>query len=54
MPHPNFVPVSPKESRMTQRSGVEGSSSTETDFPFKKKEVTVHLMELADSSTTTK
>jgi hypothetical protein len=26
---------------MTQRRGVEGSSSTFTDFPFKKKEVTV-------------
>src|SRR5215467_13568438 len=52
MPQPNFVPVSRKESRITQSSGVEGSSSTETDFPFKKKEVTVHLAELVDSSTT--
>src|SRR5204862_802806 len=39
MPQPNFVPVNPKESRITQSKGVEGSSSTVTGFPFKKKEV---------------
>src|SRR5882762_4857927 len=45
MPHPNFVPVSPKESRRTQSRGVEGSSSTDTDFPLRKKEVTMRLLE---------
>src|SRR5205814_9789361 len=39
MPQPNFVPVNPKESRMTHSSEVERSSSTVTGFPFKKKEV---------------
>jgi hypothetical protein len=48
MPQPNFVPVNPKESRMTQSRGVEGSSSTITDFPFKKKEVTVTSKKLQE------
>jgi len=39
-------PSAPKESGITQSSGVEGSSSTETDFPFKKKEVKVRLARL--------
>ncbi len=34
MPQPNFVPVIPRESRRTHRSGVEGSSSTCTGLPF--------------------
>src|SRR5437879_13113009 len=41
IPQPNFVPVNPNESRITQSKGVEGSSSTVTEFPFKRKEVTV-------------
>src|SRR5882762_8726310 len=51
MPQPNFVPVSPRESRMTQSRGVEGSSSTVTDFPLRKKEVTMRLLERANPST---
>src|SRR5712672_554637 len=43
MPHPNLVPVRPSESRITHKSGVDGSSSTETDFPFKVKEVMKRL-----------
>ena len=34
MPQPNFVPVIPSSSRMTQRSGVSGSISSEYAFPF--------------------
>src|SRR5256885_770056 len=43
MPQPNFVPVRPRESRMTHKSGVEGSSSTETGLPFNVKEVMKRL-----------
>src|SRR5450432_4032899 len=39
MPQPYFVPVRFRESRMTQSSGVEGGSSTETGFPFTVKEI---------------
>src|ERR1700733_4407056 len=37
IPHPNFVPVIPSESRNTQSNGVDGSTSTSTRFPFTKK-----------------
>src|SRR5215472_8178307 len=40
IPQPNFVPVSPNESRNTHNNGVEGSPSTWTGFPFTKKLVT--------------
>src|SRR5258708_35238819 len=43
MPHPNLVPVRPSESRITHKSGVDGSSSTETHLPFKVKEVIERL-----------
>jgi hypothetical protein len=43
IPQPNFVPVRPRESLITHKSGVDGSSSTETDFPFKVKEVIKRL-----------
>src|SRR5258705_3782691 len=41
IPQPNFVPVSPSESRSTHNSGVDGSTSTWTGFPFTKKFVIV-------------
>src|SRR5258708_27683947 len=41
IPQPNFVPVSPSESRRTHSSGVDGSTSTWTGFPFTKKFVIV-------------
>jgi hypothetical protein len=34
MPQPNFVPVIPSSSRMTQSSGVSDSTSREYAFPF--------------------
>src|SRR5438105_3604470 len=34
MPQPNFVPVSSRKSRSTQRSGVSGSASTVIGLPF--------------------
>src|SRR6186713_2182465 len=34
MPHPNFVPVRPSESRSTQSRGVSGSTSTSTALPL--------------------
>jgi hypothetical protein len=34
MPHPNFVPVIPSSSRMTQSNGVSASISSEYAFPF--------------------
>src|SRR6476620_8672790 len=34
MPQPNFVPVIPSSSRMTQSSGVSDSTSSEYAFPF--------------------
>src|SRR5579872_3357618 len=40
MPHPYLVPVMPSESRSTQSKGVEGSTSTLTDFPLRLNEVT--------------
>src|SRR4030042_5835494 len=39
MPHPYFVPVSPSASRMTQRSGVSGRTSTSYFFPLTSKEI---------------
>src|SRR6266511_3848963 len=39
IPHPNFVPVRPRLSRNTQRSGVSGTTLTVSRFPF-----TVKLM----------
>src|SRR5436190_19234814 len=37
MPQPYLVPVSPRWSRRTHSSGVEGSASTCTDLPFTEK-----------------
>ena len=39
MPQPNFVPVSPSVSRMTQRSGVSGATSTLRSSPLRVKEI---------------
>src|ERR1700704_3390194 len=39
MPQPNFVPVIRSESRNTHSRGVEESTSTCTDFPFRKNSV---------------
>src|SRR5450631_1424062 len=44
IPQPNFVPVIASESRNTHRRGVEGSTSTCTDFPFRKKLVIDSLL----------
>jgi hypothetical protein len=41
MPHPYFVPVSRKWSRMTQSNGVEGSTSRFTFLPFTEKAIMV-------------
>src|SRR5262245_1980617 len=42
-PQPYFVPVSPTMSRITQSSGVLGSASTETGFPFTENEAIGNL-----------
>src|SRR3954468_12220848 len=34
IPHPNLVPVSPITSRKTHNSGIDGSTSTDSSFPF--------------------
>src|SRR4030095_1134222 len=47
MPQPNLVPVKPRESRITHKRGVAGSSSTETGFPFSMKEVMKRLRGLS-------
>src|ERR1700719_154085 len=41
MPQPYFVPVRPRWSRMTQSSGVEGSTSRSMCLPFTEKAIIV-------------
>ena len=51
MPQPNLVPVRPSVSRITQRSGVSGATSTDCSVPLSVNEIIESLHEARRAGT---